>query len=86
MLRSVFAAALWFSMLVNALAGARVALVVGVSNYEHAGRLANTLNDANDMAAVLKRLNFDVETLLDPIAWRLRELSADTGIDPSALT
>ncbi len=66
MLRSVFAAVLWFSMLVNALAGGRVALVVGVSNYEHAGRLANTLNDANDMAAVLKRLNFDVETLLDP--------------------
>ncbi len=66
MLRGVFAAALWFSMLANALAGGRVALVVGVSNYEHAGRLANTLNDANDMAAALKRLNFDVETLLDP--------------------
>jgi hypothetical protein len=66
MLRSVFAAVLWFSMLANAFAGGRVALVVGVSNYEHAGRLANTINDANDMAAALKRLNFEVETLLDP--------------------
>jgi hypothetical protein len=66
MLRSVFAAVLLFSMVANGLAGDRVALVVGVSNYEHAGRLANTLNDANDIAATLKRLSFDVETLLDP--------------------
>jgi uncharacterized caspase-like protein len=66
MLRSVFAAVLLLSTVVSALAAGRVALVVGVSNYEHAARLANTLNDANDMAAALKRLSFDVETLLDP--------------------
>jgi len=67
MLRSACATVLLlFSMAVNALAGGRVALVIGVSNYEHAGRLANTLNDANDMATTLKRLSFDVETLLDP--------------------
>ncbi len=66
MLRSVFAAMILFSTLVEAPAGGRVALVVGVSNYEHVGRLAGTLNDANDMAATLKRLGFDVETLLDP--------------------
>jgi len=47
-------------------AGRRVALVVGVSKYEHASALANTINDANDMAAALRRLGFDVETLLDP--------------------
>lgn len=64
--RSVFAVVLLFSSLYGAHAGGRVALVVGVSNYEHAGRLANTLNDAKDMAAALKRLGFDVETLLDP--------------------
>jgi hypothetical protein len=44
----------------------RVALVVGVSKYEHAGSLPNTLSDANDMSAALKRLGFDVETVLDP--------------------
>jgi uncharacterized caspase-like protein len=66
MLRSVCAAMLLFLTLVEALADGRVALVVGVSNYEHAGRLANTLNDANDMATALKRLGFDVEILLDP--------------------
>ena len=66
MLRSVCAALLLFLTLVEALADGRVALVVGVSNYEHGGRLANTLNDANDVAATLKRLGFDVETLQDP--------------------
>jgi hypothetical protein len=67
MLRSIFVAVmLLFSTVVNALAEGRVALVVGVSNYEHAARLANTRNDANDVAAALKRLGFDVEILQDP--------------------
>src|SRR6266849_4995667 len=46
--------------------GGRVALVVGVSKYEHAASLTNTLNDAKDITAALKRLGFDVETLFDP--------------------
>jgi hypothetical protein len=46
--------------------GGRVALVVGVSKYEHAGSLPNTLNDAKGLGTTLKRLGFDVETLLDP--------------------
>jgi hypothetical protein len=66
MIRSVCAAMLLILTLAKALADGRVALVVGVSNYKYAGRLANTLNDANDMTAALKRLGFDVETLLDP--------------------
>jgi hypothetical protein len=43
-----------------------VALVVGVSNYEYAAMLRNTINDAQDMTVALKRLGFDVETVLDP--------------------
>jgi len=66
MLRSVFATVLLLSSFVAVHAASRVALVVGVSNYERAGRLPNTLNDAKDMAAALKRLGFDVDTLLDP--------------------
>jgi Caspase domain len=89
MLRSVFASVLLFSMVANGLAGNRVALVVGVSNYEHAGRLTNTLNDANDVAATLKRLSFEVETLLDPNRFALegavrrygdRSLNADVSL------
>jgi hypothetical protein len=66
MLRCIFAAMVLLLTLVEAPAGSRGALVVGVSNYEHPGRLTNTLNDANDMATALKRLGFDVETVLDP--------------------
>jgi hypothetical protein len=46
--------------------GRRVALVIGVSNYDHAPSLSNTLNDARDMAAALNRVGFDVEMVLDP--------------------
>jgi uncharacterized caspase-like protein len=44
----------------------RVALVVGAAKYEHAPTLANTLDDAREMAAALKRLGFDVDLVLDP--------------------
>jgi hypothetical protein len=43
------------------LAETRVALVIGNSAYKHAPVLANPRNDAEGMAAALKRLNFDVE-------------------------
>ena len=45
---------------IGAKAGERVALVVGNANYAHAPRLANPGNDAEDMAAVLRRLRFTV--------------------------
>lgn len=38
----------------------RVALVIGNSAYNHAPRLRNPVNDAEAVAALLKRLNFDV--------------------------
>ena len=41
-------------------ASERVALVVGNANYSHAPPLANPGNDAEDMAAVLRRLGFSV--------------------------
>ena len=45
---------------VPALAEKRVALVIGNSAYKHAPALANPRNDAEGMAAALKRLKFDV--------------------------
>jgi hypothetical protein len=44
----------------------RVALVVGASAYQHASHLANTVNDAKEVAAKLKHLGFEVETVMDP--------------------
>ncbi len=41
-------------------AGGRVALVVGNAAYEQAGRLANPVNDAADVAAALRAIGFTV--------------------------
>jgi len=43
-----------------ALAARRVALIIGNAKYEHAGILANTLNDAHAVASLLNRAKFDV--------------------------
>jgi len=45
--------------------GPRFALVIGNSNYATAGKLKNPVNDASDIAAVLKKLGFSVELLTD---------------------
>lgn len=50
----------------NAFASAnRVALVVGNANYSIVNKLKNSLNDATDITAALKRLRFSVQTVLD---------------------
>ena len=46
-------------------ANERVALVIGNAAYEHVAPLANPRNDAEDMAALLKRLGFAVTEGLD---------------------
>jgi uncharacterized caspase-like protein len=38
----------------------KIALVIGNSSYANAARLPNSLNDANDVCAALKKLKFDV--------------------------
>lgn len=43
-----------------------IALVVGVSHYQFSTSLKNTVNDANDVTAALKRMGFEVSTLIDP--------------------
>lgn len=49
----------------SAQAMTRVALVIGNSVYENSGTLNNPRNDAADVAAVLKKLDFDVTELHD---------------------
>src|SRR5262249_26222082 len=61
------AIALLASMLLASVAQAekRVALVIGNSVYEHAGTLTNPKNDAADVAAALKKLDFQVLDAFD---------------------
>ena len=44
----------------------RVALVIGVSRYEHVPALKNSLNDEADMAAARRDIGFDVTEIRDP--------------------
>ena len=60
---AVAAVLLLLLLMTPALAGQRVALVIGNASYAHASSLANPLNDANDMGAALKRLGFAVTQL-----------------------
>ncbi|MGH6677679.1 MAG: caspase family protein, partial [Bradyrhizobium sp.] len=46
-----------------ALAEKRVALVIGISNYQHVNRLTNPDNDAAMLAAIFRKAKFDVVTL-----------------------
>ena len=43
----------------------RQALVIGNSDYRHAGRLRNPVNDARAIGNTLQQLGFEVTTLLD---------------------
>ncbi len=63
MLRSLFLLLLAFSLLVlaePAQAEKRVALVIGISNYQRVPRLANPTHDAEAMGALFKQAGFDV--------------------------
>jgi hypothetical protein len=44
----------------------RVALVIGIKEYKYVAPLQNTLNDAKDMSATLKKKGFRVVELYDP--------------------
>jgi hypothetical protein len=49
----------------SASGGARIALVVGNSTYQHVSPLTNPVNDAADMGATLDTLGFEVNRVLD---------------------
>jgi formylglycine-generating enzyme required for sulfatase activity len=72
-----------------AMAGKRVALVIGNAKYTYAGTLANPVNDASDMAAALKGAGFTVIPGYDldkpALEKKIREFAsalqgADTGV------
>ena len=55
----------WLSCLTPASAGTRVALIVGNGKYANAALLANPPNDAADIAAMFRKIGFDVVELHD---------------------
>lgn len=55
----------------------RVALVIGNSNYENAGKLTNPKNDAEAVSAALKRLGFEVLTGIDTDIQKMISLVRD---------
>jgi uncharacterized caspase-like protein len=57
--------ALWVSLATQgaALADRRIALIIGNGKYENAGVLANPVNDANAIGALLKKAGFDLVDL-----------------------
>ena len=63
----------------------RVALVIGNSIYDHVPRLINPANDADDIAAALEQMGFDVTLVhdLDDRGMRLalRDFGYSTGED-----
>jgi uncharacterized caspase-like protein len=52
----------------------RLALVIGNSGYQHVTKLTNPVNDANDMAAKLKALQFEVLLATDASQTRMAAL------------
>lgn len=69
----------------GAMASKRVALIVGNSTYEHAGRLGNPSNDARAIASALERLGFDTVILKEDMDYRsLRLTLKDFSRDASA--
>ena len=73
----------WLTLTAPALAetSRRVALVIGNAGYTHVPPLANPANDATDIAAALKRLDFDVTLALDADDSAMRRLLRDFAGD-----
>ncbi|GGE44174.1 caspase family protein [Actibacterium pelagium] len=46
-------------------AAERIALVIGMANYQHISTLKNTANDAQMISSVLERIGFEVTTVVD---------------------
>jgi len=64
----------------NAAPEKRVALVVGVSHYQNVPGLTNPANDARLVGTTLEKLDFDVQTLIDPDYETMKRGLRDFGL------
>ncbi|OED47293.1 peptidase C14, caspase catalytic subunit p20 [Rhodobacteraceae bacterium (ex Bugula neritina AB1)] len=72
----IFTACLLFAASAQAAAD-RIALVIGVADYQHLPPLENTRNDAVAMADTLEGIGFDVSLALDPGTSEMEQLLED---------
>lgn len=61
--------------------GRRVSLVIGNGQYENVAFLANPINDATDLSAALRRLNFSTKTIINAKYDDMRRALIDFGRD-----
>lgn len=73
---AAFLVGTWVASAVAA-ASDRVALIMGLGDYQTVPALENTLNDAQDMAETLRRIGFDVTLSLDTTGAEMRQLLDD---------
>ncbi len=80
MVRTVFAFAMLVWLSVGSVAGAstdRVALVLGLSNYDRLPFLDNTINDARGISGTLEKIGFDVTYATDVTGEEFRQALDD---------
>ena len=66
----------YLGLLSPVMAQQRIALVIGNSQYQHVATLQNPVNDARDMAATLRDLNFEVTLLRDASKLKMEQTVA----------
>ena len=66
-----------FPAVAETAASDRVALVIGMADYQTVPKLENTISDAKALAATLEGIGFDVDTLIDPTRAEVEETLAD---------
>lgn len=59
----------------------RLALLIGCSEYEYAGKLVNPINDADGIEIKLKKLGFDVIKKINPTLREMKIIIDDFGIE-----
>lgn len=77
---ALFAAMLFLGGMAGKLHAAerpRLALVIGISDYDHHSKLKNSANDADLISASLRDLGFDVMARTDPSAAAMRRVIGD---------
>jgi uncharacterized caspase-like protein len=80
MKKTMLALAILVIALSSGAEGKRVALVIGNSTYQKIQALKNSMNDANDMAATLKRLGYEMLTGVNLDRKAMRGLIDDFNI------